>query len=232
MPTPSRLFSRRLLVLMLLLPVLGCGSSHRLGRYDFADAPVAVVAAVPPRPYVFSDAAVRVELDRPLRSLFRVGSALAKEAEVRAAQSRMDSALTRVDVPERIARQALRGSARVLHYRPVDHPRHADYLLDIRVKGYGLAADSWAAAVQFEVDADVVLLDNRTREVIWREHVKERAPVSGAVPGLGATFGNVFTAAALARLSVDEMTTALEELADFAAAEAVARLRDAYDDVR
>ena len=209
------------------LVVAGCGSSHRLHEHHFEDATVAVVANFPPRPAVFTDALfdARIHPDDPIGSVFRAGTAIAKQAEARQAQARMDSALAYVDVAERVAQLAIMQSARTLGYRPVDRTADADYILDIRVSNYGIVADSWEAAVYFEVEAEMVLIDRRTRKVIWRDRVREHEPASHAVPGLGATFGNIFTAVSLSKLSVEEMVGALEELAAFTAGSLTARLR-------
>ncbi|MCH8962677.1 MAG: hypothetical protein IH820_15515 [Bacteroidetes bacterium] len=104
----------------------------------------------------------------------------------------------------------------------------ADFILDLHIANYGLVADSWEATVHFEVDAEMLLVDRRTRRVIWKKHLREVEPVSHADIGLGATFGNVFTAAALSTLSVEEMVVALGHLADFTAARLTATLRHDY----
>ncbi len=207
------------LALPALLLLAGCGSSHRLHEYSFDDATVAVVANIPPRPVVFTDVLfdAYVHPDDPIGSVFRAGSAIAKQAEARAAQARMDSALAFVDVADRVARRALAQSARTLGYRPVANPQDADFLLDLRIADYGLVADSWQAEVHFEVDAEMLLIDRRTRKAIWKRRIREAEPVSRAGVGLGAAFGNVYTAVALSQLSVEEMTRALENLADFTA---------------
>ena len=209
------------------LLLAGCSPSNRLHEYDFDAATVAVVANFPPRPAVFTDAAfdARIHPDDPLGSVFRAGSALAKHAEARRAQARMDSALAYVDVAERTARRALGASAQALGYEPVEHPREADYLLDIRILHYGLVADSWEAAVFFEVEAEMRLLDRATRKTIWRRRVREAEAADAAALGLGTTFGNIYTARALSKLSVDEMIVALEDLADFTAGRLAGALR-------
>ncbi len=113
----------------------------------------------------------------------------------------------------------------LLGYRPVSKPADADFILDIRIDNSGLVADSWLAAVHFEVDAEMLLVDRHTRQVIWKKHIREVEPVSQAGVGLGTTFGNTYTALALSKLSTDEMVVALEDLADFTAAHLTAALR-------
>lgn len=224
------LFARRVLLGLVLLTGIGCASANRLHEVDFEDTSVAVVANIPPRPVVFTDVLyeARLDPDDPLGSIFRVGTAVAKQTEARQAQARMDSALAYVDVADRVARQALHRSAPTLGYRPTNHPDEADFILDIHIASYGLVADSWEAAVHFEVDAEMLLVERRTGRLIWKKHVREVEPVSHAGIGLGATFGNVFTAAALSALSVEEMVVALEHLADFTAARLTATLRHDY----
>lgn len=222
------------IVLGILVVGAGCGTSHRLHEVSLSGATVAVVANIPPRPAVFSDAFfdARVDPNDPIGSVFRAGTALAKHAEVREARARMDSALAYVDVADRVARQALLQSARHLGYVPVNDPRDADFLLDIRIADYGLTADSWEAVLQFEVDAEMILLDRRNRQVVWKKRIREVEPVSQAQVPLGTTFGNVYTARALARLSVEEMVVALENLADYTADHLAAALRHDYYAVR
>lgn len=217
---------------MAFLLMMGCGSTNQLQQYDFDGARIAVVAAIPPHPTVFSDLFfdARVNPDDPLGSVFRAGTALAKQGQVRAAQTRMDSALRHIDIAERIAEDALVGGAPYLGYRPENNLDRADYILDLRVENYGLVADSWDAVVHFEIDAELLLVDRRTRQVIWKKHLRSTEPLSAAPLGLGTTFGNVFTASALAGLSVEEMVDALDHLAAFTANRFVAVLRhDFYE---
>lgn len=213
-----------------LVLMAGCGSSHHLHEYDFTDATVAVVANIPPRPLVFTDAPydARVDPKNPIGSFFRAGTALIKHAEAREAQQRMDSALAYVDVAERVARRALRQSAGLLGYRPVDRPADADYVLDIHIADYGLVADSWEAAVHFEIRAEMVLVDRRTRRTVWRKRVREVEPGSDALLGLGPSFGNIYTAVTLSRLTTEQMITALEHLADYTAERLTEALRHDY----
>lgn len=222
-------YASRLLLGALFLTLAACGSSHRLKKYDFSGGTAAVVAAIPPAPTVFSDAGLGyLDLDRPLETFLRVGTAVVKEGEVRAAQKRLDEALARTDIAGRVAEQTLLRSARHLRYRPVDDPDRADYLLDLRVDDYGLVADSWESTVFFMIDAEVVLIDNATGRVIWDRRIREREPASRSLIGIGPTAGNVFTAATLSNLSVEEMAEAFERLADYSADHIVASLRHDY----
>jgi hypothetical protein len=216
-----------LLTTALVLLLAGCGASHRLHRYDFSGRTVAVVAAIPPRPEVFSHTGVRIDLDAPVATSLRVGAAIWKEREARKAQARLDRAFERVDVAEQIARQTLLRGANVLRYHPVNDPDAADFILDLRVFDYALVADSWDAAVRFELEGELVLVDRRSGKPVWQQRTQINVPVSEAAP-LGATFGNVFTAATLSGLSEAEMVEALEALAGYTADHLSRELRHDY----
>ncbi|MDX1530188.1 MAG: hypothetical protein R3362_01550 [Rhodothermales bacterium] len=223
-----------LAVLVCAAVLTGCGASHRLGEYEFADRSVAVVAAIPPGPRVMSGpwSEAFVDLRDPVGTAVRIGTATAKWEQARKAQARLDSAAARVDVAEVVARAALINSAQTLGYRPVDRPADADYVLDIRLYDYGLVADSYDGATYFAMEADVVLLDRAGEGIIWEERLRAREVVTDALFGLPAAAGNVVTARALARLSVEEMTRGLERLAAYAADRVTAELRDDYLDSR
>lgn len=224
-------FPRVLSALLLALVVLaGCGPGNQLREYEFTDRSVAVIAAIPPGPRVASGpwSEAFVDLRDPIGSAVRVGTAARKWEEARKAQARLDSAASRVDVADIIARRALAGSAPTLGLRPVSDPNAADFVLDIRVYRYGLVADSYDGATYFAVEADVVLLDGVTREPIWDDELREREVLTNTLFGLPPAAGNVVTARALARLSVEEMTRGLARLAEFAAGRVTQELREDF----
>jgi hypothetical protein len=227
MRSSPRLFAVLSFALAVLPVLAGCGPSHRLGQYDFTDRSVAVIAAIPPGPRVVSGpwSEAFVDLRDPIGSAVRVGTAAKKWEAARKAQARLDSASARVDVAAIIARRALSGSAPVLALRPVDDPNASDFVLDIRVYHYGLVADSYEGATYFAVEADVVLLDGATREAVWKEKLSEREVLTNTLFGLPPAAGNVVTARALARLSVEEMERGLARLAEFAADRVTRKLR-------
>lgn len=226
----------RSLVLILFLALVllgGCGPSHRLAEYDFAGRSVAVMAAIPPSPRVLSGPWGEAVVDPrdPIGSAMRVGTAAHKWEEARRAQARLDSAAQRVDVAEIVARRALAGSAEILGYGPVNDPRAADFVLDIRLYDYGLVADSYEGATFFAMEADVVLRD-RAGQTVWKRKMREREVLVGSIFGLPAAAGNVVTARALARLSTEEMVRGLERLAVFAADRVTERLRHDFAESR
>ena len=219
------------LLLAGMLPVVsGCGPGNRLQEYDFDDRSVAVIAAIPPGPRVIGGpwGEAFVDLRDPIGTAMRVGTAAAKWEQARKAQARLDSAAAGVDVAEIVAVRALTGSAPTLGLRPVDHPEDADFILDIRVYEYGLAADSYDGATYFALEAEIVFLDEVTRETIWKKKLREREVLSSTIFGLPPAAGNVVTARALARLSVEEMEAGLVRLAEFAAGRVTRSLREDF----
>ncbi|GIV58725.1 MAG: hypothetical protein D6746_15130 [Bacteroidetes bacterium] len=208
----------------------GCGSTNRLSEVDFTDRTVAARAAVPPPSILMVGSDVIVaDRDNPIRTAATVGAVLARERALRRAADRLDSAAAQIDVPGRLARETLLRSARVLGFRPTADLHGADFVLDLRLERYGLQAATWEGAVRFILEGEMVLMDNRSRRVIWRKPIREVEPVTPALIGFGPLAGNVFTAAALAGLSTAEMVRALERLTDHAAHRLAAALRDDYE---
>lgn len=229
---PHMRYQTLMLLASLVFMAVGCSSSNRLKDYSFDNQRAAVIAAIPPAPFFFADSGLD---GPPPRGLFdaavRVSGAIAHHKESRRAQARFDSALTQIDVAEAIAGETLLRSARYLGYDPIDDPRAADVVLDLRVEDYGLVADSWEATVHFELNAEIRLVDNETKAWIWKKKIREVEPISQAMP-LGPGFGSVYTARALSRLSVEEMVEALENLASYTAHRLTMDLREAYYESR
>lgn len=233
MPDQTPCFGRAgLPVLVLLLTLAGCRSTGDLHRHDLTGRTVAAVAAVPPATLQSLGDAVIVDRDRPAGTLVRVGAALAKERALRRAEARLDSALRHVDVADRLARETLLRGARHLRYRPTSALETADFVLDLHISRYGLQARSWDVAVDFILEGEIRLLETRTRRTIWHKEIHQHEPISASILGFDPVAGDVFTAAVLAGLSVEEMTRALERLTDHAAYRLAEALRHDYYDRR
>jgi len=203
--------------ILLVTLVAGCGSSNRLHYYHFENESVAALAAIPPRPVVFSSADdAWIDLERPILSILRVGTAIAKEVQLDKAQVRLDSAFQMVRFSEIMAAGVLDRGADYLGYAPVSNPRQADFLIDLRVDEYGILADSWENSTYFVVQGELLMLDNHTNEIIWKKRVRDRELITDEF-FLGTTIGNVMTARMLSALSVEDMVVGLERLADGAA---------------
>ncbi len=216
-------------VLLMGTGLVGCASTGRLGQYSFEDQTTAVIAAVPPRAYISSGyGEAWVSRHHPVRSAVRVGTYLAKRAEMKQAQARLDSAQQFVDVAELVAREVLVKNQNALGYEAVSNPRAADFVIDVRIYDYGISAASWTAGTYFVLDGEIILFDNETKREIWTRKLREREPITHNIIGLGATVGNVLTARALSQMSVEEMASGLEHLAQYTASRVSARLRNDF----
>ena len=235
--------THRPLVVLALVAVLaaasGCGPSNRLREVSLDGRRVAVTAAIPPTPRVQAGSPLEggIDLYDPVGTAVRVGTAHAKQRQARRAQARLDSVVSQVDIPDRIARQVLAGTADLLRFAPVDRPSVADYVLDLRVHDYALVADSFEGATFFVLLGEMYLLDARTGVELWRTDLEEREVLDRALFGMPASVGNVITGRALANLTPDEMARGLSRLGDLAAQQITDRLardylrsREAYAD--
>lgn len=210
-----------------------CGNKQRLGQYDFRGRSLSVVTMAPPYPEVFGGARFQVDADRPIETLIRASSEIAREASAARLRPKLDSAAMNVDVAHRLSDRTLQNSARHLRAIPMADVRNPDYELEIRIRNYGITATSWSAGAYYTVTADMLLMDGRTGRRIWKTSLRARDPVRPSAIGIGdRSVTNVMTAFALASLSTEEVERALEGLADFASDALVAELARALDRVR
>jgi hypothetical protein len=211
-------------------PLAGCSSSNRLREVDLTGRSVAMLAAIPPHPRVQAGGPGEAAINPydPVGTAIRVGTAAAKYREAREAQARLDSAVTQVDVADRIARRVLAHSADALGFRPVARPAEADFHLDLQVVDYALVADSYEGATYLAIEGRVRMMDARTGRRLWERRLREREVLDGSLFGMPAAVGNVVTARALARLTEEELARGLQQLADLAADRIVLRLREDY----
>ena len=221
-------------LLLLLLAAGGCASAGHLAEYDFQDRAVGVVTVAPPHPDVFTDEDFWVGGGSLFEVAVRVAAGIVREAEADRARARLDSAVAVVDVAERMSARVLEQGARQLRARPVEVASDADFEIELRVRRYGIEADSWSDQAYFVIDADVLLLDGETGREIWKTDVDERDPVGSGAVGttLPDAVGGAVTAAELASLSVADMRRALESLADYCADRTVEKLRQGLEKAR
>lgn len=219
------------------LLLAACSNKQRLGEYDYRGRSLALVTIAPPHPEVLTGMDVDVDTDNPVASLIRAGAEIAREASVANARTRLDSAAAAVDVGDRMGDRVLRDVARYLRARPVEGaaaPAEAvDYEIEVRVRRYGIVADSWTSGAYFRIDAEMMLLDGETGRRIWETDVRATEPVRHSNIGVDdRSVGNVVTAISLAEMSVAEIERALEGLADFAADHLVREFAEALDEAR
>ena len=193
-------------LLAVVVFVAGCASS-RLHKEDFEGRRIAVVAAFPPTPVIHNEylAAVGVYPYAPAgRPAF--GPAATEEDHVRRLQGLLNAATKRLDLAEYVARQALVIGADRLDATIANNPDEADYVLDLRVYHYGLYMRSYNTEANFFLNAELILRDQATNEVLWKKRLDRVG-----------NFKTRLTGAQMAHLTEAALTRELEKFAAFAA---------------
>lgn len=210
-------------------PLSGCASSGRLKEFDFRERGLAVVTIAPPDPRVFTDDFIAAEDRSWFENLVRFGGRVARDAQAEEAGEKLARASEEVDVAGLMSDRVLERSARLLRARPLTSVEGADFELEVRVKEYGIRADSWDSSADFYIQAEVLLLDSQTGNRIWKEGVDARDPISSGSWAAGGPLGDLVTAQALGSLSVEEMKDALADLAIYSADRIFQELEGAWD---
>ena len=205
------------LCLFLCLTLFIACSSNRLAQYEFREADIAAQTFMPPHANVFTNLDIFIDPDDLIRSAIRLGTSVVREVEAERARARLDSAMVLVDVPAIIEEEVLLQTAEMLDYRPVNEVHSADFVFTIDLKRYGIDASSWSAGTFFIITARIELIDNEEHRRIWKGRVEAREPLSPRFFGLTNSIENVLDAIALSELSVEEMATGFEYLANFSA---------------
>jgi hypothetical protein len=212
--------------------VLGaCGARHHLARYDFAGRTMAVVHVTP----TSSDLRMgtyRAEEGNPIGAVVAAGSRLAVEVEGRRVRARLDSAAARVAMGTRMADRTADRALMYLGARRVPAPSSADYVMDLRVRSYGVSAAGWQSAARVYLEADVVLLDAATGVEIWMTRVNGWDNITPRVASAGDVPRDIITAAGLLTVSVDDLERTLQRVVDVSADAVTDELREKLRDVR
>ncbi len=193
-------------LLAVVVFVAGCASS-RLHKEDFEGRRIAAVAAFPPTPVIHNEylAAVGVYPYAPAgRPAF--GPAATEEDQVQRLQGLLNAATKRLDLAEYVARQALVIGADQLDATIANNPDEADYVLDLRVYYYGLYMRSYNTEANFFLNAELILRDRATNEVLWKKRLDRVG-----------NFKTRLTGAQMAHLTEAALTRELEKFAAFAA---------------
>jgi len=217
--------------MILAFSLSGCASSSRLGDFDYRGASLAVVTIAPPHPQVFAEGFYDPEGRSWLENLFRIGSEVARDSQADRAAEKLEEALDQVDVAGLMGSRVLERGSRVLRARPVESAMDADFELEVRVKDYGILADSWDSQADFFVHAEVLLLESESGERIWKGNVEATDPINPNDWAVEGSWANLITAQALARLSVEEIRVAFEGLAVYSADRVLDELQGALDRV-
>jgi hypothetical protein len=228
----TRRTARSLACAVAVLALPACAGHHHLGEYTFAERSMAVVVVSPPAPDLLMGG-YNVRADDPVGSVLRAGTVAAKDVEARRAHARLDSATAVVGATGDLAQRTLERASRYLGTRPVQSSGNADFLLEVRMKSFGLDARGQNSAWLY-TNAEAVLLDRRTGREIWNcavhgtDRLTPRVRGAGNVPGAGA----IITASSLATMSVADFQDALQQLAELSSNVVADELRSALREVR
>jgi len=194
-----------------------CATVNRLEGIRLDGAKLASVLAPPPPPSLDSWYDLSIDTGNPIGTVLRIGSSIVMAAEAQKAAERMREALTEIDVPAVVLEESAARCARALGAGRVGDMRDADFVLDLEIERYGIDAPSWGSAVALKINVTARLYDRRSRDLVWRRHISVAQRASPDVFGLPSAAETIFTAAMLASLSTEEMTTGFAYLAHYAA---------------
>ena len=193
-------------LLVVVLFVAGCSSS-RLHKQDFEGRLMAATAAFPPKPTIHDQylASVGVSPHSPLGRP-AMGWAETELGQVSRLQGLLNAAIKRVDLPERVAHQALVAGAERLGATITNNPNEADYVLDLRVYHYGLVMRSYNSEANFYINAELQIRNQATNEVVWKRRMDRKG-----------SYKTRMTGAEMAYLTEAAMTRELGKFAAYAA---------------
>lgn len=227
-----RVHARVLLLALASSIVAGCGAKHHLSRYDFSGRTMAVVHIAPTSGDLRLSAYKADASDDVVGALAAAGSRAAVEIESRRVRARLDSAAARVGVGTRMADRTADRATMYLGARRVAAPSSADFVMDLRVRSYGVSARSWQSAATVYLEADVVLLDAVTGTEIWTTRVNGWDSITPRVASAGEVPRDLITAAGLLTVSSAELERTLQRVIDVSADAATDELREKLRDVR
>lgn len=213
-----------------LIAAGACGK-HYLRDYQFADKTIGLVFLDPPAPELLHGWYNLDVGQNAVQTVVNAGATVAKEVQARRASTRLDSAAARVDVPGLLAQRTLERASRYLGTRPVATPDGADFVLEVRMKSFGIDARSNHATYLF-VRSEAVLIDRRTGREIWNEEVRGSDRMTPYVVGTATVPSAVFSAVTLHTVTVDDFERALNQLVSFTSDLITEELREKLRDVR
>jgi len=209
----------------------GCGRKHYLAEYQFAEKTMALVWVEPPSPELRTGWYNLRPSRNPVEAAMRVGGGVAKEVEARKASVRLDSAVTRVDINNKLAQRTLERASVYLGTRPVQNRSEADFVLEIDMHGFGIDARSNNAAYLF-TRAEAILVDRRSGREIWSVDIHSSDRMTPFVIGTRTVPSSIFTAATLHSLSVQDFQDGLEQLVVFSSNAITRELREKLREAR
>lgn len=215
-----------ILAAIVLVQSSACGGArHHLGDYAFAGGSLATVVRDAPSPGILTGSYDLRSTDL-LEVALKAGSKAVKDVEARRARARMDSAAMRLRLTDSLALRTVDRANRYLGTRPVPSSANPDFLLEVRLRDFGLDASGSGAAGLY-TNAEVVLLDQRSGREIWNVRVQGSDRLTPRVRGTGDAGGSILAAGALHTMSVADFELALDELMTLSANVVTEELRTA-----
>lgn len=208
--------------------LLQCSGVNRLREYELRDQTVTSVMAPAPRAQVFTDFYNMDEESNIVSTAIHIGTSIAKGVEAHNAQKRLDRAMERVDIPEIIRNETFTQCLDYLYMSEALEKKDADFVLLMKIKKYGIDAKSWFSNVEFKIEVEVRLIDNKAHREVWVKTIKEEEPITNHIFGLGTSANNVITAVALSELSEEEMATGFENLAVYVSGRIAEKIHKDY----
>lgn len=232
MHTPTRQYRLPMLAATVVCAlVAACGGARfHLNEYTFAGRSLALVVLDNPTPGLITPE-YDVRSTDLIDVAIKTGSKVAKDVEARRAGARMDSATARMDLTDSLAMRTLARASRYLGVRPIGSSADADFLLEVRMRNYGLDARGTGAAWLY-TNAEAVLLDRRTGREIWNVNVHGSDRVAPRINGTGEAGGAVIAAGALHSMTVEDFQQALDQLMSLSSNVVTDQLRAALRDAR
>jgi hypothetical protein len=221
----------RLGLLAAVALIAGCGPKNHLDQYQFAERSLALSWVEPPEPVLLTGFYDLRPTRDPVAVVMRAGGGVAKDVEARRAAVRLDSATSRVDLPDRLAKRTLDRVSLYLGTHPVQNVDQADYVLEINMRRFGIDARSNHAAYLF-TRAEAVLLDRHTGREIWNVDIRGDDRMTPFVVGVPRMPSSIFTAATISQVSVADFQEALEQLLVSSSNAITSELRDRLRKVR
>jgi hypothetical protein len=229
---PTGTLPRRAIVLASLLAAAACGGKkHALDEYSFANRTMTSISLSQPAPGLLTSG-YNIRDDQSItETVIQAGTTVAQNTSARRVRNRLDSAAARMNLSDDLAQRTLERTARYLGVRPVRREGDADYLLEIRIRSFGLDARRSTGATLY-TNAEAVLLDRRSGREIWNVIVHGTDGLVPRVRGADGIPGAIVTAGSLQTLSVADFENALDQLITLSSNVIADELRAALRDVR
>jgi len=201
-------------IVLLAAAAAACTTVNKFDSYRVEGTTVAVSMRKPPSPTLDVSYNVTIDLDNPVLTAISVGTNVAKANEAAKIEPIMREALSTVDVPEIVLREAYSACLSALDAYDETRKFDADYLLDLDIRQYGIDANSPNGAVALSVRLTARLFHNASGELVWRRDFSERKEASPVMFGVGDIVGTIMSAASLASLSDQDLAKGFEQLAE------------------